>query len=177
MESRFSITQVSWRTSSTERKYIPHHTHANLGLTCISSRHLSTVIGKAISTLFYTKPIKKSYYLGCSTGGRQGFKAAQDFPYDFDGIVAGAPALAFNNLTSWSGHFYNLTGPPGSPTFLPPNLWVTVHLDVLKQCDALDGLIDGIIEDPRICSYDPSGLLCTGTNTENCLTLTQIQTV
>jgi len=141
------------------------------------ARHLSTVAGKQIIKSFYGKKHTKSYYLGCSTGGRQGFKAAQDYPEDFDGIVAGAPALAFNNLTSWSGSFYNLTGPPGSPTFLPPELWVTVHLDVLKQCDALDGYVDGIIEDPRLCDYDPSGLICPEGTTANCLTPAQAGTV
>jgi feruloyl esterase len=136
------------------------------------------VIGKGISKVFYASSLKKSYYLGCSTGGRQGFKAAQDFPEDFDGIVAGAPALAFNNLTSWSGSFYKLTGPPGSPTFVTQNQWVGVHIDVLKQCDGLDGNVDGIIEDPRICDYDPSGLICSASNTSpDCLTPVQANTV
>ncbi|KAF1851312.1 feruloyl esteras-like protein B [Cucurbitaria berberidis CBS 394.84] len=139
--------------------------------------HTGVVVGKQISQNFYNKPHDKSYYLGCSTGGRQGFKSAQDFPNDFDGIVAGAPAFAFNNLTSWSGNFYRLTGPPGSPTFVSPPLWARVHVDVLKQCDALDGLTDGVIEYTLKCNYDPSGLVCEGSNSTNCLTPLQAETV
>lgn len=137
------------------------------------------MVGKQISKTFYGKPHKKSYYLGCSTGGRQGFKSAQAFPEDFDGIVAGAPAFAFNNLTSWSGHFYLLTGPANSSTFVTRAQWLTVHADVLKQCDALDGLVDGVIEDPLMCQYDPSGLTCPEgtTHSTSCLTPTQVKTV
>ncbi|KAF2470862.1 tannase and feruloyl esterase [Lindgomyces ingoldianus] len=141
------------------------------------SVHTGVVVGKAISKAFYGKAHKKSYYLGCSTGGRQGFKSAQDFPEDFDGIVAGAPAFAFNNLTSWSGHFYILEGNPTSPTFVPTNMWPIIHQDILKQCDAIDGYIDGIIEDPLLCNYDSKGLICGGNLTTNCLTPVQSQTV
>ncbi|EDU47564.1 Tannase domain containing protein [Pyrenophora tritici-repentis] len=140
--------------------------------------HTGVVVGKQITQDFYGKPHDKSFYLGCSTGGRQGFKSAQDFPDDFDGIIAGAPAVAFNNLTSWSGHFYPITGPSNSSTFIPLPLWSVIHDDVMKQCDGLDGLVDGILEDPLMCHYDPSGLVCAeGSNSSACLTPTQVQTV
>jgi feruloyl esterase len=140
--------------------------------------HTGVVTGKEVTKQFYGKTHDKSYYLGCSTGGRQGFKSAQDFPDDFDGIVAGAPAIAFSNLTSWSGHFYAITGPANSSTFVTLPQWVMVHGDVLKQCDKLDGYEDGIIEDPRLCNYDPTGLACSeGTNSTSCLTSTQVETV
>lgn len=73
------------------------------------SVHTGVVVGKAITEKFYGKKWSKSYYLGCSTGGRQGMKEVQDFPDDFDGVVAGAPAVAFNNLSSWSGSFRECT--------------------------------------------------------------------
>jgi len=76
------------------------------------SLHTGVVVGKEITKAYYQKDYSQSYYLGCSTGGRQGFKEAQDYPDDFDGIVAGAPALAFDNLTSWSGSFCEYTSPP-----------------------------------------------------------------
>lgn len=141
--------------------------------------HTGVVAGKDISRAFYGKKHKKSFYLGCSTGGRQGFKSIQDFPNDFDGVVAGAPAIAFNNLTSWSSGFYALTGPPTAPTFVSANLWTTViHQDVLKQCDSLDGAADGILESPDLCNYDPSGLLCAaGQDATTCLTSQQVETV
>ena len=108
-------------------------------------------------------------------------KSAQTFPDDFDGIVAGAPAVAFNNLTSWSGTFYIETGLPNSTTFVPPNLWAgSIHADILNQCDGLDGAVDGIIEDPLLCDYRPESLICNSTatnDTSNCLTPIQTKTV
>ncbi|KAH7349062.1 Tannase/feruloyl esterase [Pyrenochaeta sp. MPI-SDFR-AT-0127] len=139
--------------------------------------HTGVVAGKKISQTFYGKKHKKSYYLGCSTGGRQGFKSVQAFPEDFDGVVAGAPAFAFNNLTSWSCSFYPLTGPPSAATFVPLNLWPVVHQDVLKQCDGLDGAKDGILESPDLCNYDPSGLVCGSGQNSSCLTPAQVETV
>lgn len=140
--------------------------------------HTGVVVGKNITKDFYGQAHKKSYYFGCSTGGRQGFKAAQDFPDDFDGIVAGAPAFAFNNLTSWSGHFFTLTGNTTSSSFVSQAQWAAINTDVKKQCDALDGYVDGILEDPMLCNYDPSGLACReGSNSTTCLTPAQIETV
>ncbi len=70
------------------------------------SVHTGVVVGKAITQTYCQDDYTKSYYLGCSTGGRQGFKEVQKFPHDFDGVVVGAPAVGFNNLSSWSGSFY-----------------------------------------------------------------------
>lgn len=139
--------------------------------------HTGVVLGKEVSEAFYGKPHDRSYYLGCSTGGRQGFKEAQDFPDDFDGLVIGAPALAFNNLSSFSGSFYVKTGPVNSSTFVPLNLWPTIHEDILQQCDGIDGYVDGIIEDPSLCNYRPEALICAAGNSTNCLTGEQANTV
>ncbi|KAJ5476893.1 tannase and feruloyl esterase [Penicillium sp. IBT 31633x] len=141
---------------------------------------VGVIVGKQISRAFYGKLHTKSYYLGCSTGGRQGFKEAQTFPEDFDGIVAGAPAFSFNNLTSWSCHFYPLTGPEGSSTFVPLSMWSIIHADILNQCDGLDGVRDGIIESPDLCNYTVSSdLICRHGqgNKTNCLTPKQVETV
>ncbi|KAH7119162.1 Tannase/feruloyl esterase [Dendryphion nanum] len=139
--------------------------------------HTGVVAGKSISQTFYGKPHTKSYYLGCSTGGRQGFKSVQAFPDDFDGVIAGAPAFSFNNLTSWSCHFLPLTGTQGAPTFVPFDMWPIIRQDILKQCDALDGHVDGILESPDLCIYDPSGLICGPGQTSSCLTPIQANTV
>ncbi|KAH7165767.1 tannase and feruloyl esterase [Dactylonectria macrodidyma] len=139
--------------------------------------HQGVVAGKKITKALYGKKHTKSYYLGCSTGGRQGFKEAQSFPDDFDGIVAGAPAFDFGNLQAWSGHFYSLTGPPGSSTFLTAAQWSLVVEDVLDQCDGLDGQVDGIIEDPDLCQYRPESLICGEKKTTNCITGTQAEVV
>ncbi|KAH6838680.1 Tannase/feruloyl esterase [Chaetomium sp. MPI-CAGE-AT-0009] len=144
------------------------------------SVHTNAVVGKQISKAFYHKKHSKSYYLGCSTGGRQGFKSAESFPEDFDGIVAGAPAVDFNNLNSWSGHFYLLTGAAGSPTYLTPEQWNAVHANIMDQCDGIDGYVDGILEDPELCQYRPEALICpagTPANSSTCITETQARTV
>ncbi|KXH49825.1 tannase and feruloyl esterase [Colletotrichum simmondsii] len=137
------------------------------------------VVGKDVTKSFYNKPHTKSYYLGCSTGGRQGFKQAQAFPENFDGIVAGAPAFAFNNLTSWSCHFLPLTGQQGADTFIPMTMWPTIHDDILAQCDELDGVKDGFLESPDLCDYKPESLLCgvNSNQTDACLTQKQVETL
>ncbi|KAK8152840.1 Tannase/feruloyl esterase [Phyllosticta citrichinensis] len=143
------------------------------------SVHTGVVVGKKISEAFYGKTHDKSYYLGCSTGGRQGLKSAQSFPDDFDGIVAGAPAASFLGLLSWSGHFYTILGDEDSPSHVSADLWAVVHEDILKQCDGIDGVIDGILEDPELCQYRPEGLICGSgaTNTSSCLTPAQADAV
>ncbi|KAK1220530.1 hypothetical protein PQX77_016698 [Marasmius sp. AFHP31] len=143
------------------------------------SIHTNAVVGKEVTSRFYGKPHTKSYYLGCSTGGRQGIMSAEDFPEDFDGIVAGAPGTQYPALLSFLGHFYSeITGDPSQPTFIPGATWTgLIHNDILAQCDKIDGVEDGIIEDPNTCDYDPSGLLCSDSQTDNCLTPTQVESV
>ena len=139
--------------------------------------HTGVVVGKQISQQYYGQAQKKSYYLGCSTGGRQGFKAVQTYPEDFDGVVAGAPAIDFIALTSWQATPNIIFGASSSPTFIPKGkLWSLIHQEILSQCDALDGAIDGIIEDPTLCQFRPEALLCVqgNTNSSACLTSPQV---
>ncbi|KAL4804364.1 putative feruloyl esterase B [Aspergillus unguis] len=135
-------------------------------------------VGKELTELFYDEGYKTSYYLGCSTGGRQGFKIAQDFPDKLDGIVAGAPAINFIGLLSWSAHFYGITGPEGSDTYLSQDEWSLVHDEILRQCDGLDGAKDGIIEDPSFCHPNVSTIQCgAGAASNSCITAAQVETV
>ncbi|KAF4981027.1 hypothetical protein FZEAL_3079 [Fusarium zealandicum] len=139
--------------------------------------HTEAQLGKQITESFYGKKHTKSYYLGCSTGGRQGFKEAQDFPEDFDGIVAGAPAFNLNALVYWTGRIFISTGTKESSRFLSPAQWDLVYADVLKQCDGLDGIEDGILEDPNLCQYRPEALICKSGQSDNCLSGEQAATV
>ncbi|KIK57913.1 hypothetical protein GYMLUDRAFT_737151 [Collybiopsis luxurians FD-317 M1] len=144
------------------------------------SVHTGVVVGKEVSKKFYGKAHTKSYYFGCSSGGRQGLKSVQDFPEDFDGVLAGAPANAFNGLLSWSGRFYAITGPPGSPSFISEQQWVEiVHSDILRQCDMLDGVEDGVIEDPNLCDYKPENLICSSKakDRSRCLSGEQVKAI
>ncbi|KAL9635804.1 MAG: hypothetical protein Q9164_003232 [Protoblastenia rupestris] len=100
------------------------------------------------------------------------------FPDDFDGIVAGAPALDFNDLQSWRASFYPITGPDTSPDFISKKLWTTlIHDEVLKQCDGIDGALDGIIEDPSLCNFRPEAIRCKQGTSTDCLTSTQVDIV
>ncbi|KND92736.1 putative feruloyl esterase B-2 [Tolypocladium ophioglossoides CBS 100239] len=123
--------------------------------------HTGTVVGKRLAEAFYGRAPAYSYYLGCSLGGRMGIKAAEVHPGDYDGIVAGAPAVDFNHLQGARARFYPITGAAGSPDFIAPGLWTgLIHDEVLRQCDALDGVADGIIEVPGRCHFQPERLLC-----------------
>ncbi|KAK7063611.1 tannase and feruloyl esterase-domain-containing protein [Favolaschia claudopus] len=137
---------------------------------------MSAQVGKKITRTFFGRSHTKSYYLGCSTGGRQGWKMAQDFPDEFDGIVAGAPAFAWTGLMSWMGTFYPLVKNAGAD-FPPPSLWPVIDEAILVQCDGLDGAIDGIIEDPSRCDFRPEALLCAPSKRTSCLTSRQVDIV
>jgi feruloyl esterase len=124
------------------------------------------VVSKAVVKNYYCRPASKAYYVGCSTGGRQGFKMIQDFPDDFDGVLAGAPAIDFNHLLGWGGMLSRYNGAPSGTPTISVALWEAVRLDIIAQCDKLDGVEDGIIDDPDLCDYDPKGLLCDANETE-----------
>ena len=131
-----------------------------------------------LTKLFYNRTHHKSYYLGCSLGGRQGIDAAKRFPGDFDGIVAGSPALDFNNLVSWRANFFPITGSTNSSNFISALTWTNlIHNEILSQCDSLDGVKDGIIEDPNLCKFRPETLLCIHNTMRNCLTQPQVDIV
>jgi feruloyl esterase len=142
------------------------------------SLHTMVVSGKRLTQQFYNETQRRSYYIGCSLGGRQGIKAAEMFPNDFDGIVAGSPALGFNNLISWRASFFPITGSVNSSNFITRTMWTTrIHDEILDQCDGLDGVLDGIIEDPTLCNFRPESLMCAKNRTTNCLTPIQVEMV
>ncbi|KAJ7285169.1 tannase and feruloyl esterase [Mycena rebaudengoi] len=140
--------------------------------------HVEALIGKQIVEAYYGRPHDKSYFLGCSTGGRQGTQEALKYPEDFDGIVAGAPGTNFNHLMHSMAMVARRVGAPSgaaSPTYLSPALWKVVAEEVLNQCDALDGVRDGIIDEPDACDFRPEVLICRGDDdAETCLTPPQV---
>ncbi|KAI0749371.1 feruloyl esterase-like protein [Daedaleopsis nitida] len=149
--------------------------------------HLSVLAGKEVVKKYYKTPAKKSYFLGCSNGGRQGLKEVQEFPEDFDGVVVGSPANWWTHLQAWSIHQNLNVQPSTSPHFMTEDMWTNVLApEVMRQCDAQDGLKDGIINDPRTCRrvggppnpsavFRPETLTCRlGQNTSTCLTADQI---
>lgn len=144
--------------------------------------HTASVVAKLLTNAFYKKQPGKSYYIGCSGGGRQGIQAADLYPKDFDGILVGAPGINFNYMSAWRASFYTYTGAANSSDFISPATWEgLIHEEVLKQCDELDGVKDGILVDPALCVgvFTPEALLCSrnSINMTACLTRHQVEVV
>jgi len=137
--------------------------------------HEMTVISKKIIAAYYDAAPKFSYWNGCSAGGRQAMKEAQRFPADFDGIVAGAPGL------DWTGRaaqavFVAQALQKNEAGRLSPAARQQLHTGVLAACDSLDGVKDGVVEDPKRCTFDPGVLECKGAEDASCLTPAQVLT-
>jgi feruloyl esterase len=136
--------------------------------------HEMTVKAKAVIDAHYGAEAEYSYFNGCSTGGRQGLMEAQRYPDDYDGIVSGAPVNAFTNLhigQLWTAHA--TLKKPGA--VLTRDDLALVSAAVLAQCDALDGVEDGILTDPRQCDFDPRVLQCSSGGSDSCLAAPQIE--
>jgi feruloyl esterase len=137
------------------------------------SVHELTSAAKAITSAYYGKPPARAYFNGCSTGGRQALTEAQRYPDDYDGIVAGAAANYPSHLqgaqvwTAQMTHWHN--------GYIPPAKYPLIHDAVLETCDALDGVKDRVLEDPRRCHFDPQALLCKGSDNDECLTAAQVE--
>ena len=137
------------------------------------SEHEMTVKAKAIVERYYGRPPQRSYWNGCSTGGRQGLAEAQRYPDDYDGIIAGASANPRTYLNAWQLSIAQamLKDPAG---FIPPAKYPMIHQAVLAACDGLDGVKDGLITDPPRCRFDPKSLECRGHESVSCLTSAQV---
>jgi feruloyl esterase len=137
--------------------------------------HEMTVQAKAVINGYYSSAPKYSYFNGCSLGGRQGITEAQRYPADYDGIVAGA--VAWGGMDRYVGVIMNQAAMlKTSGAYIPPEKYHAVHEAVLEACDGLDGVKDGILENPLACRFDPKVLQCkAGEDTVSCLTPAQVQ--
>ncbi len=140
------------------------------------STHVTVLAAKAIIARFYGQPARHSYFRGCSTGGREGLSEAQHYPGDFDGIIAGDPAFA-GRLGALANNWdaVHLLDAQDWPVFSPAKLRLLARA-VMTACDGLDGVVDGIIADPRACHYDPRALVCPAdVDGAECLTAVQVK--
>ena len=135
--------------------------------------HETAQKAQALVAAFYGQGPNHSYFDGCSNGGRQALMEAERFPADYDGIIAGSPASNWTHLMS-SGVWGNQVL---AQSYLPPSKLPAIEAAALAACDALDGVADGVIDDPRKCGFDPSTLLCQAAETDACLTAPQIATL
>ena len=138
--------------------------------------HVTAMTAKQIAHAFYEAQVSHSYFDGCSTGGRQGLMSAQRFPEDFDGIVVGAPVLNFSG--SLLRHVWRAQALQTAP--LAKEKLSIIAGRVYAKCDKLDGLADGLIDDPRNCPFRSTADLpmCSGdVDGPKCFTNPQIRTL
>jgi feruloyl esterase len=143
-------------------------------------------VARPLVAKHYGKAASHSYFVGCSTGGREAMISAQRYPNEFDGIVAGAPAMRTNysNLaTRWVTVSLNAAAPKDdqghsvTAQALSDSDRKLVVNGLLKSCDALDGVKDGMVFDRQHCQFDPKVLQCEGAKTDECLSPTQVEAV
>jgi feruloyl esterase len=135
--------------------------------------HEMTVAAKAIIEANYGRRPTKSYFNGCSTGGRQALTEVQRYPADYDGVIAGAPANYTSRLQGTQVWISGLvTKNPDAA--IPAVKFAVLHAAALSACDARDGVKDGVIESPLKCVFDPKVLLCRGADGADCLTAAQV---
>ncbi len=138
--------------------------------------HEMTVTAKSLIAAHYGRTARLSYWQGCSTGGRQGLMSALRYPEDYDGIIAGAPANNQIELCGWRMNIM-VAALKDPARALPAVKTALLHDAVIAACDGIDGVIDGLLNDPRKCNYDPAALLCTGAVSDGCLTAGELATV
>lgn len=137
------------------------------------ANHVTAQNAKALIRAFYGEGPAFSYFTGCSDGGREALMEAQRFPDDFDGIVGGALA---NNWTRQSAaHIWQARALLGAG--MTPGKLSLVAKAAVAACDGIDGLVDGLIDDPRRCNFDPAVLQCKGAEAADCLTAAQADSV
>ena len=142
--------------------------------------HLTALASKKLIKAYYGQAEAYSYFTGCSDGGREALMEAQRYPDDFNGIVAGAPAMLFQFQNSLHHGWLaaSNTAPDGKPIVTAARLPI-LHQAVLAACDGLDGQVDGLLADPRVCHFKPETIECPadGRDTSACLTAREVAVV
>jgi feruloyl esterase len=137
--------------------------------------HVMAQADRTIMRAYYGSDAQHAYFTGCSQGGHEALVEAQRYPNDFDGIVAGDPA------NDWMHHYMGghlwaalaMEGDGYIPEYKVPLIGDAVN----SACDAIDGIKDGVLNDPRRCHFDPATLLCKGADSPACLTAPQVEAV
>jgi feruloyl esterase len=133
--------------------------------------HLTTVAARRLTQALYGEPVRRAYFTGCSGGGRQALKSMQNYPADFDGILAGAPGPNMP-LQSVRMMWFSLLQKWNPAAAVTEDDWALYERRVTSACDRLDGRMDGIVENPAACSYDLDDLECaagTDSGSEECI--------
>jgi feruloyl esterase len=145
-----------------------------------------TTWAKLLISEYYDRALEHSYFVGCSTGGREAMIMSQRYPTYFDGLISGAPAMrtGLSNLGMRSvavalsaAMQRDANGAPVPGSTLAESDKKLIVDSLLKTCDADDGLADGLIFDPLACDFDPTSLLCSGAKNDSCLSPVQASAV
>jgi len=140
--------------------------------------HVMSVNGQRITRTFYGERPRHNYFVGCSKGGQQALMEAQRYPEDYDGIIGGDPANNWVHFYSGGHLWYSLATLDDPQSYFPAGLTTVLGNAVNAQCDAIDGIKDGILNDPRQCHFDPSVLTCkAGQDPSTCFTPKQVEAV
>lgn len=138
--------------------------------------HEMTLKGKAVTDAYYGSAPKLSFFNGCSQGGRQALTEAMRYPTDYNGIIGGAPAI-YNMQIHVARIGINAIANRTPASNVPGEKYQMVHEAVMNACDALDGVKDGVLENPMSCKFDPKVLECKGADGPSCLTAPQVETM
>jgi feruloyl esterase len=141
------------------------------------STHLTAVIGKEIVARYFGRTVTHAYFSGCSQGGQEALMEAQRFPTDYDGIIAGDPDYDQTHHEV-GAHLWSVAALfTGTGATISRDAATLVGRAVNEACDALDGVRDGVLENPRLCHFDPGVLQCKGAAAPDCLTAPQVAAV
>ena len=139
-------------------------------------KHLQAVRSKEVIAAFYGEPANHSYFSSCSNGGRQALLEIQRFPQDYDGVIVGAPANDWVHLLT--GFVWNEQALAQPGAALSQSKLQAIENATLATCDGLDGVVDGVVTDPRVCKFRPEAIACAaGTDGASCLTPPQVLAV
>ncbi len=138
------------------------------------ANHLAAETAKKVVAAYYATPLAASYFHGCSDGGREALMEAQRYPDDYDAILAGAPAIPWTRMASAFAMDHLAVFGRAESSIPNPKLKL-LQTASLAKCDKLDGVADGVIEDPRQCRFDPAVLQCKAGDGPDCLTAPQVE--
>ena len=182
-----NVLEDGWATVGTDTGHAGHSLDASWALNNLErvvsfghqAVHRTAVNSKPLIEAYYDKEIARSLFWGCSRGGGQALMEAQMYPEDFEGIYAGAPAYDWTREMGarWT-RIANLMYPDQAQILEPVIDGEALKLigdSVMAQCDALDGLEDGVLNDPRQCNFDVASLACGTTTTNACLSPEQVE--
>ena len=137
--------------------------------------HLTSIAAKALVDAYYRPASFRSYFNGCSNGGRESLMGAQRYPDDFDGWIVGAPANNFTSLKARELEISQIVSAMPEPMTVPQ--LAALSRAAVAQCDAADGVKDGVIDQPLRCDFDPMVLSCEAAADDKCLSKAQVDAV